>query len=109
LGRTEELDYEHLAEYLSDMAKRDRRELQSRLRMLITHLLSWCYQAELEMRTGSWKATIITQQHDLLDILQSGVLRNYALDTLEETYLKALRIATVETGLAEQQFPKRCR
>ena len=29
--RFEEIDYEHLGEYLSDMARRDRREVYSRL------------------------------------------------------------------------------
>ena len=38
-GRFEEMDHVHLAEYLSDMAKRDRREVNSRLAQLLAHLL----------------------------------------------------------------------
>ena len=39
--RYEELDYSHLQEYLTDMANRDRREVESRLRVLLSHLLKW--------------------------------------------------------------------
>jgi hypothetical protein len=39
--RAAEMDYEHLAEFLTDMARRDRREVRSRLVVLITHLLKW--------------------------------------------------------------------
>jgi hypothetical protein len=37
--RFEEADIEHLAEEVEDMGKRDRRELTSRLEVLLTHLL----------------------------------------------------------------------
>jgi hypothetical protein len=40
-GRLEELDYAHLAEYLTDMARSDRREVESRLTTLLEHLLKW--------------------------------------------------------------------
>ena len=38
-GRYAELDVEHLLEELSDMSKSDRRELHSRLLVLIAHVL----------------------------------------------------------------------
>ncbi|HKM81947.1 MAG TPA: DUF29 family protein, partial [Candidatus Acidoferrum sp.] len=40
-GRAEDLDLGHLAEYLFDMARRDRREVESRLAVLLSHLLKW--------------------------------------------------------------------
>jgi hypothetical protein len=40
LGRLDEIDYPNLAEYLADMARRDRREGESRLTVLIVHALS---------------------------------------------------------------------
>src|SRR5271157_875228 len=42
-GRAEDLDLGHLAEYLFDMARRDRREVESRLAVLLSHLLKWTY------------------------------------------------------------------
>src|SRR5258708_39010814 len=59
-GRLDCLDYENLASYLEDMARRDRREIQSRLTILIAHLLKWRYQAD--KRTRSWEQTIVTQR-----------------------------------------------
>ena len=38
-GRYEELDLPNLSEFLSSMAKRDRREVLSRLVVLLAHLL----------------------------------------------------------------------
>ncbi len=35
------LDLDNLGEYLTDMARRDRREVKSRLVVLLTHLLRW--------------------------------------------------------------------
>jgi hypothetical protein len=40
-GRLQDLDYTHLGEYLEDMARRDRREVKSRLVTLLAHLLKW--------------------------------------------------------------------
>src|SRR5262245_3219234 len=71
--RYRELDYRHLREYLSDMAKRDKRELKNRLRVLMAHVLKWLYQPE--MRSGSWRATILVQSRDLADLLEAGSLR----------------------------------
>jgi Domain of unknown function DUF29 len=39
--RYEELDFSHLQEYLSDMAIRDRRRVESRLTRLLEHILKW--------------------------------------------------------------------
>src|SRR5947207_6198319 len=74
--RLDQLDYPHLQEFLSDMAKRDKREVQSRLATLIAHLLKWSHQPE--KRSGSWKATIMEQRQELEDLLESGVLHNHA-------------------------------
>jgi hypothetical protein len=105
-GRYEQLDYVHLAEYLSDMAKRDKREVQSRLATLIAHLLKWKYQAE--NRTRSWRGTILVQQHELEDLLESGVLRNHAAAVLPLAYAKGLALAVAETGLPGETFPAEC-
>lgn len=46
LGRLDEVDYPSLAEYLTDMARRDRREVESRLTLLIAHALKWAHQPD---------------------------------------------------------------
>ena len=76
-GRLDEVDYPNLAEYLADMARRDRREVVSRLSVLIAHLLKWQYQPD--RRSGSWRATVEVQRQELAGaLLESGVLRHHA-------------------------------
>ena len=105
-GRRDELDYPHLAEYLSDMARRDRREVESRLTTLLTHLLKWMYQPD--HRSRSWRGTIIEQRQELERHAASGVLRNHAEAVLADCYAKAVVRATAETGIAAESFPSAC-
>ncbi len=102
-GRFAELDYPHLSEYLSDMAKRDKREVESRLATLLAHLLKWSFQPE--RRSGSWRGTIVVQRQELASLLESGVLRNYAGEILAQAYAKAVRQAAAETELPQGTFP----
>jgi hypothetical protein len=101
--RYAEMDFLHLSEYLADMAKRDRREVVSRLVVLLTHLLKWEYQPE--HRSGSWRGTIREQRRELRQLLESGTLRNHAETVLADTYAEARRQAADETGLSLDVFP----
>jgi len=105
-GRRDELDYPHLSEFLSDMAKRDRREVNSRLTRLLAHVLKWVYQPA--KRTKSWSTTILVQQDALQDILSSRVLRNHAESILQAMFPRAVKQAVAETGLAPNAFPGAC-
>jgi hypothetical protein len=98
-----EMDCPHLSEYLSDMARRDRREVFSRLVVLMTHLLKWDYQPE--NRAGSWRATIREQRRELRQLLESGTLRHHAESVLADAYAEARRQAADETELALDKFP----
>ena len=101
--RYAEMDYIHLSEYLADMAKRDRREVFSRLVVLLAHLLKWSHQPE--HRSGSWRGTIREQRRELRQLLESGTLRNHAEAVLEEAYAEARRQAADETELSLDVFP----
>jgi hypothetical protein len=105
-GRVADLDYPHLMEYLEDMAKRDRREVSSRMAILIVHVLKWIHQSE--KRTKSWQRTVVVQRQELARILQSGTLRNHAEAVLAEAYADAVEQAAAETGLEEETFPATC-
>ena len=67
-GRYAELDIEHLLEELSDMSKSERRELESRLLILLAHLLKWEFQYPIlsarwrEFKGDSWRATIVERE-----------------------------------------------
>ena len=106
LGRLDEVDYPNLAEYLADMARRDRREVESRLTTLLAHALKWVHQPD--RRSGSWRATIIEQRQELEGLVSRGVLRNHAEAVLADVYRKAVERAVAETGLAAEMFPAAC-
>jgi hypothetical protein len=105
-GRYEECDRENLVEYLTDMARRDRREVKSRLIVLLVHLLKWQYQPE--RRSTSWLLTIYEQQREMQLTIDSGTLRNHAVDVMANAYTYALKEAAAETGLARTSFPDEC-
>jgi hypothetical protein len=71
--RFDEIDREHLCEYLSDMARRDKREVFSRMVVLLVHLLKWDHHPD--HRSNSWRGTIVTQRSELRQLLESGSLR----------------------------------
>src|SRR6202162_2269896 len=102
-GRYAEMDYRHLSEYLADMAKRDRREVFSRLVVLLSHLLKWDHQPE--RRSGSWRGTIREQRRELRQLFESGTLRNHAEAVLPDAYAEARRQAADETELRLNVFP----
>src|SRR5438132_4074869 len=102
-GRFAEMDYRHLSEYLADMAKRDRREVFSRLVVLLSHLLKWEHQPE--RRSGSWRGTIREQRRELRQLLESGTLRNHAEAVVADTYAEARRQAAGATELSLDLFP----
>jgi hypothetical protein len=105
-GRWDQIDTGTLAEYLADMARRDRREVESRLTVLIVHVLKWFHQPE--RRSGNWRATIIEQRQELEGLVDRGVLRNHAEALLSDVYLKAVERAAAETGLQREEFPATC-
>lgn len=101
-----ELDHRHLSEYLSDMAKRDRREVHSRLVQLLLHMLKWKYQPE--NRTTSWENSIDDQRLELNLLLDSGTLLNHATEILDEVYASARKRAAKQTQIRINKFPKDC-
>jgi Domain of unknown function DUF29 len=103
-GRFDQLDAATLAEYLTDMAKRDRREVFSRLVVLLSHLLKWEYQPE--GRSLPWRGAILEQQRELRQLLESGTLRNHAAAVFADAYADARKQAAADTGLARDAFPQ---
>ncbi|MCX8000759.1 MAG: DUF29 domain-containing protein [Leptospiraceae bacterium] len=104
-GKLDLADIEHIAEFLEDMGRRDFREVLSRLRVLIMHLLKWIFQKE--RRTNSWKATIREQRKELNKTFRdSKNLKKHAEFHYKEEYIDARDIASDETGLPLSTFPE---
>jgi hypothetical protein len=104
--RIKDLDFRHLQEFLDDMAKRDRREVNSHLRQLLVHLLKWQFQPR--RRSRSWRLSIFNQREELGECLASKTLARHAEEVLPEVYGKAVKGAALETGLDQATFPKEC-
>lgn len=89
------------------MGKSQGRELDSRLLVLIKHLLEWKYQPG--MRSGSWGSTVITQRYELSRLLQqSPSLQPGLRAAVSAAYPVAVRAAGAETGLPPGTFPPHC-
>ena len=103
-GRVEEVDIEHVAEELEDMGKSQRRALESRLEVLLAHLLKWKHQPD--GRGSSWKGTIRLQRSKIQKLLREmPSLRLILPEALPDAYENAVIRAAAESGLAEETLP----
>jgi len=102
-----EVDIEHVAEELESMGKSEKRELTSRLTVLLAHLLKWKFQPAL--RSRSCKNTILTQRIDILELLEDSPSLKYELEERAViAYEKARLSAEDETGIDKNNFPETC-
>ena len=103
-GNIEAIDFVNLEEFLTAMARSDRRAVISRFEVLLSHILKWLFQPT--KRSRSWALTIKTQQRALLEEMKLKSLRNHALDEWENVYDASREFAMIETGLAISTFPE---
>lgn len=97
------LDLDNLIEEIESLAKRDRRELESPLDVLLNHLLKRCYIPLPENHRG-WELTIREQRKELQRLLkQSPSLRSYLSEIFDEVWKVAL--AEVQEDYPEINFP----
>jgi hypothetical protein len=105
--RAGDLDWENLADEVRSLGGSEKREIESRLSVLLTHLLKAAFQPE--KWKGGWQATIKVQRIELAAVLaRNPSLRNYPAEVLAGRYEIARLAAVVETGLAERDFPEEC-
>jgi hypothetical protein len=101
------LDWENLAEEIDSMGRRDRRELEGRLRLILHHLLKW--RAQPGLRGRSWQSTLREQRRQVEKLLkESPSLRPQLPALIHEAYPDALADTLDETGLPPQTFPAAC-
>ena len=106
-GRLNDLDIENLIEEVETMGRSEKRELESRLTVLLVHLLKWRYQSNRRCR--SWQLTIKTQRIDFLKVLRDNPGLKPSLDQcMNDAYQLATIKASLETGLDEGIFPASC-
>ncbi|MBF0306141.1 MAG: DUF29 domain-containing protein [Alphaproteobacteria bacterium] len=106
-GRLSQADIGHIAEEIESMGRTERRELVSRLTVLLLHLLKWQYQPT--HRGASWRLTIANTRDDLADHLADNPsLKSHIGDAIVSAYRRARRQAAAETGHPENAFPEGC-
>lgn len=106
-GKLSVADIEHIAEEIESMGKAEKRELVSRLTVLLLHLLKWQHQPK--RRGPSWRLSIANARDQLVDLLgDNPSLRPKLPEAVEQAYRYARRQAAAETKLPEQTFPAVC-
>ena len=85
VGDFKHLDITNLVEEIESLGKQERRELESRLGVLIGHLLKWDYQPE--RRSKSWRSTIREQRRAALKLIsQNPSLKPYLTEAIVDAY-----------------------
>jgi hypothetical protein len=104
-----DIDPESVAEEVESLGRSQKRELESRLEVLMMHLLKWCYQPERREDSHSWYDTILEQRSQLARLLRDNPsLRPQVSNLLTEGYADAHRRALGETRLLAAVFPQAC-
>ncbi|HJS85608.1 MAG TPA: DUF29 domain-containing protein [Acetobacteraceae bacterium] len=98
-GRLAEADIAHIAEEIEDLAKRDRRELASRIRTVIEHQMKLAASPATEPHAG-WKATINRERVEIGRLLEdSPSLRAALPDIIAREVRTARRLVAQDMSL----------
>lgn len=103
----DKLDLANIAEEIEDVGKSEKRELSSRMAVLLAHLLKWQYQPQLQSK--SWQRTIRVQRKSIWTNLEdTPSLKTQLSDArwLQATWDDAVALAIKETQL--DTFPESC-
>jgi len=107
-GAFSQLDIAHLAEEIEDLGKREHRALESRLAVLLGHLLKWQFQPDYPNRK-SWRATINVQRRSVGKLLnENPSLRPQVDRMIADAYPEAIDLAVAETPFDYGHFPTGC-
>jgi len=97
-----EVDWANVAEEIDALGRSFEDQIESRLEILLHHLLKWKYQPE--MRCGSWRASIHEQRRRIARVIaKNPSLRSYPGEYLADAFAEAKPRMLLETGL--EQIP----
>lgn len=107
-GKFDRLDIENLVGELDYLGGSEKREIEKRLKVLVTHLLKWQFQPP--KRSNSWKATLIEQRTEIAEVIRrSPSLKHYPATAMDTRSYEIARLrASGETGLPLGNFPESC-
>ncbi len=105
--RFDELDLENLIDEVESVGRSDKRQIESRLEILVAHLLKW--KSQPGGRGGSWISSIFEQRRRLMRLVEdSPSLREFLRQEVSNGYTAARLLAARETGIAFGLFPEHC-
>jgi hypothetical protein len=106
-GNLSDADIAHIAEEIESMGRSEKRELVSRLAVLLLHLLKWRFQPSRRGRSG--EVSIANTRDQLAEDLDDNPSLKAGLEgAMAVAYRRARRVAELETGLPESAFPVGC-
>jgi hypothetical protein len=101
-----EIDWENLAEEIESVGNSDRRAIESRLKILLIHLLKWRYQPE--HRSDSWRSSIDEARYRIARIIDdSPSLNTYPGEAMADAYRMAIINKTIRR-LELYHLPQEC-
>ncbi len=106
-GKLSSADIANIAEEIETLGRSEKRELVSRLTVLLQHLLKWRFQPE--RRGRSWELSIANARDELTDHLdENPSLKAMLPEAIATGYRRARRSAEQEKGLPGNTFPVEC-
>lgn len=106
-GEFSRADVENIAEEIESMGRTEKRELVSRLTVLLSPLLKWGFQPN--KRSNAWRNSIATSRDQLLEHLDDNPsLKTKLPDAIAAAFRYARRAAADETGLDDSVFAVGC-
>ena len=106
-GRLSDADILHIAEEIESMGKTEKRELVSRLTVLLLHLLKWQFQPSRQ--GASRRVSIQNARDDIADHLADNPSLRPQMDaSIAAAYRRARRLSAAEMGLDEARLPPDC-
>ena len=94
-----QVDIENVAEELESMGRSDKRQIDSRLEMLLTHLLKW--QVQVLLRSPGWAGTI-REQRRRIDVAEGVPHANFPRGDHDHERPDADRHADRGGGVADE-------
>jgi hypothetical protein len=105
--RWADLDLENLIDEVAGVGRSDKRQIESRLEVLIAHLFKWKYQPG--RHGNSWLSTITERRNRLIGLIEESTSpREFLHREVFDNYTAARLLATRETGIAFGLFPEEC-
>jgi hypothetical protein len=103
-----DLDFDNLAEEIESLPQSDRREILSRLEVLLVHLIKLAESPDPHPRRGWW-LTVREQRKKIKRILrESPSLKTYFLENFSDAYETARERAAYNLDIAESMLPADC-